>query len=403
MKSPLWIVNSILALLFFAMLIFVIVSFKSLYEKPRVAPLKITQTTAPLINQEPKAQDRKSIYDEHDLFGTFSPSIIPVQPVEQMVPPVPTPPFPLKVKPIAQPVVQFLDPLPIKITGIIYSSNDAKSQVTMVNNNTRKSESYKMGDKLFDAHIIRIFPRKIIIVRSNGQQETLFMYSSDAQAELKAMQEITWTDVVQMQRPFAYLVNPTAFASRVISLANLIEMLDMTTASTNNKNTGIRIGNMEPTSIGYELGFIPGDIITKVADLAPTSTALRMKIYNAIIQKDLGSDITVQFLRQEKLITHTYRLFNLADITSTIEELPIPVAVSPAAPVAPAPAAHPVPQAPAPAQPHATQQLMEAHHAALAQEQQKNQGPIRQIRRTERNAMKQYGNKAAIQPMAGKT
>ena len=300
MKSPLWIVNSILALLFFAMLIFIIVSFKSLYEKPRVAPLKITQTTAPLIKQEAKAQDRRSIYDEHDLFGTYSPSIIPVQPVEQTVPPVPPPPIPLPVKPIPQPVVQFLDPLPVRISGIIYSSNDAKSQVTVINNNTRKSESFKMGDKILDAHIIRIFPRKIIIVRSNGQQETLFMYTADAQAELKAMQEVSWTDVVQMQRPSSYLVNPTTFASRIISLANLIEMLDMTTAYTNNKSVGIRIGNMEPQSIGYALGFLPGDMITKVVNLAPTTTAQRMKIYNAIIQLTNGIRHNCPILRQRE-------------------------------------------------------------------------------------------------------
>ena len=198
-------------------------------------------------------------------------------------------------------MVQFLDPLPVKITGIIYSSSDAKSQVTIINNNTRKSESFKMGDKILDAHIIRIFPRKIIIVRSNGQQETLFMYTADAQAELKAMQEVSWTDVVQMQRPSSYLVNPTTFASRVMSLANLIEMLDMTTAYTNNKSVGIRIGNMEPQSIGYALGFLPGDIITKVANLTPTTTAQRMKIHNAHHTAAMGSDIPVQFFRKEKL------------------------------------------------------------------------------------------------------
>ena len=337
MKSPLWIVNNILALLFFAMLIFIIVSFKSLFEKPRVAPLKVAQTAAPAIKQEPKAQDLRSIYEDRDLFGTYSPSIIPVAPVEQMVPPVPAPPAPIPVKLIPRPVVQFLDPLPVKITGIIHSSNEAKSQVTVVNNNTRKSQSFNVGDKILDAHIIRIFPRKIIIVRSNGQQETLFMYSADAQAEMKAMQDVSWADVVQMQRPNSYLVNPTTFASRVISLANLIEMLDMTTAYTNNKSVGIRVGNMEPQSIGYALGFLAGDVITKVANLAPTSTALRMKIYNNIIQLPMGADVTVQFLRKEQLLTYTYTLFNLADIAPALESLPHLVLPPPPAPQMPPP------------------------------------------------------------------
>ena len=239
------------------------------------------------------------------------------------------------------------------------------------------------------------------------------MYSADAQAEIKAMQDVSWTDVVQMQRPNSYLVNPTTFASRIISLANLIEMLDMTTAYTNNKSVGIRIGNMEPQSIGYALGFIPGDVITKVVNLAPTTTAQRMKIYNNIIQLPMGSDVPVQFLRKEQLLTYTYRLFNLADIAPTVESFPVQLPPAPLPPQAPpvqqmptatssscarswgtpcpasSTATRPIPQVP-------PKQHIEAHHAALAQEQQKTRGAIRQIRKTERDAMKNYGSKAAM-------
>ena len=42
------------------------------------------------------------------------------------------------------------------------------------------------------------------------------------------------------------------------------------------------------------------------------------------------------------------------------------------------------------------QQHIEAHHAAVAEGQQKTRGAIKQIRKTERDAMKNFGSKAAM-------
>ena len=110
----------------------------------------------------PKPQDLRLIYETNDLFSTYKPVVIPEIEKERL-PSLPLPPAPKPVITQQPPPIQFLDPLPIKITGIIASSNEAKSQVSIMNNNTNKTDSYTMGDKLFDAYIIRIFPRKIVI------------------------------------------------------------------------------------------------------------------------------------------------------------------------------------------------------------------------------------------------
>ena len=191
MKNPLWILNSTLALLLLAMIAFIMYSFKSMFERPPLAPLKIPPKVEVLKKEDAKPKDISLIYEENDLFGTYTPAIIPVRVTEQL-PTLPHPPIPKPIVQRTKPIVQFLEPLPVKITGIIASSNEAKSQVTLVDNSTKKSESYRVGDKLFDAYIIRIFPRKIITIRSNGQQETLFMYSDDAQVESKELKNPSW-------------------------------------------------------------------------------------------------------------------------------------------------------------------------------------------------------------------
>lgn len=308
MRSPLWILNSILLLFALAVLGYIMYSWKSVTEVPARTSLKTSAPSEPTKREGIKPKDTQFIYGERDLFATYKPAFIPPKPVETL-PLLPPPPAAKPIVPVQRQIVQFLDPLPIKITGIIASSNEAKSQVTLININTKKSESYKVGSKLFDAYIIRIFPKKIILIRSNGQQETLYMYPADAQAEIKAMQEASWQDVIQKQSETAYTVNPKAFISRITSLASFIEMLDLTTAFKAGESIGCRIGKMDSRSIGYALGFLPGDIIISIADRAPTTTTNRIEIYNALSELQIGARVTVKVLRHGKPLTHEYTLF----------------------------------------------------------------------------------------------
>lgn len=322
MKSPLWIVTSALAIVLLVLLTFIVYSMRTLFVPPEITSIKVT--SLPEVDKKSEAQpaDLSLIYEEHDLFGTYHPSIVSIKPVETL-PVIPPPPqrIPLDRRPKMP--IQFLKPLPIKITGIIASSSEAKSQVSLLNNNTGKTESYKMGDKVFDAYILRIFPTKIIIIRSNGQQETLYLYSDEAKADTAKMQDTSWTDVIEKHGEHNYLLNPTTFGSRINSLAGLIDLLDLTTASKGGQPLGVRIGKMEPTSLGYACGFQPGDIITKILDIAPTSSSFRMKIFNKIIASDLGAHIPVEFLRDGTSYTTTFTLFNLANPSATIDGSPL--------------------------------------------------------------------------------
>ena len=318
MRSPLWILNSIFLILVLTVVGYIMYSWRAVTEVPSRVPLKTGAALEPARREGAKPKDIQFIYSERDLFSTYQPVIIPPKPVETL-PVLPAPPLTKPVVSQPKPPIQFLDPLPIKITGIIASTNEAKSQVTIVNTNTKKSESYRVGDKLFDAYVVRIFPKKVILIRSNGQQETLYMYPADAQADIKVLQESSWSEVIQKQSDTSYLVNPKTFISRIGDLAQLIEMLDLTTAFRRGESIGCRVGKMDTRSIGYALGFLPGDIITNINGITPSTTTNRIKIYNALSDLNLGAQVKVQLIRRGHTSTYEYTLFAVGQSAETTQ------------------------------------------------------------------------------------
>lgn len=304
MRNPLWIINLTLAIIL--ALVFIYIFFSLFYlTETKIIPLKpLPKIEQPRI-EKLKPKDIKFIYEDNDLFGTYTPAKTAVAPVVKIpkLPPRPAP-KPLTVQP--PPEVQFLEPLPIKITGIIAHSTESKSQVTIVNTKTKETESHKVGDKIFDAYIIRILPKKIILIRSNGQQETLYLYPEDAEEDIKKLKETSWKDVVYQKDPTTFVINAQAFALRITSLAQLIEMLDATTAFSKGESIGCRIGKMQDKSIGYSLGLLPGDIIVDIAGIKPTTTTNRVSIYNKIFSLKSGDSAKIKLLRNNQEIIHTY-------------------------------------------------------------------------------------------------
>jgi type II secretory pathway component PulC len=307
MKSSLWILTSTSAVLLFVILGYILFSVKHIGHTAPIISIEPSGKPQPLQSERLKPQDIKSIYAENDLFDTYKSLPIP-QKVEPTVAALPQPPAPKPIIEPSIPEIQFLEPLPVTVSGIIISTNESKSHVTLVNNNTKESKSYKLGSKLFDAYIVRILPNKVILIRSNGQQEVLFKSPEDAQAEIKALKDVSWSDVIQKQSDTSYIINTTAFVARITNLAQLIDMLDATTAFKQNKSIGCHIGNMEQKSIGYALGLLPGDILVRINNIEPTTTENRVAIYNAIQELPPESTVILEIVRNDTLITNGYLL-----------------------------------------------------------------------------------------------
>lgn len=307
MRTPLWILNSIITLSLILTILSVFYAVKRSAIGINVEQIKPSQNPELAKEEKPKPKDIRYIYEGNDLFQTYEqikPEISTVLPIPQL----PKPPAPKPIISQTNPEVQFLEPLPIKITGIIAHSDESRSQVTLINNNTKESTSYKVGDKIFDAYILRIFSRKIILIRSNGQQETLYMYPEDAEKEINELKQTNWTDIIQQIEPDKFAVNIDNFALRINSLAQLIEMLDLSTAFKQGVSIGCRIGKIEEKSIGYAFGFRPGDMIIDVANIAPIDTISRINIYNVLKELKNNDIVKVSFARDGKKASYEYAI-----------------------------------------------------------------------------------------------
>ena len=307
MKSPIWILNSTLAVLFLLVLVLILFTQKT---APKRKPLAPDMTNIAPIKKDVSKVNLVRIY-ESDLFNTY---IKPAPPAveDKAAKPLPQPPLPMPL-PTPQPQnPQFLPPLDITLKGIIYTNNDTENRAIIANNKTKQEEIYKVGDKVGDADLIRIGKNKIFLIRVNGQQETIFITAADAQKDPIYTRDASWNLVVRKATDGHYIVDPKSFVHRITNLAQFIDMLDMTTAFEKGKSVGCRIGRMSPQSIGPSLGLAYGDIIISINGIHTTTTKDRVAIYNQI--KDLGLDATIKVvvLRQDREVEVVYKLQKIA-------------------------------------------------------------------------------------------
>ena len=129
--------------------------------------------------------------------------------------PIPPPPQPIKVPPPPVELPKFLDPLPITLTGIFMLNDEAKNRTIIINNKTKEEKTYKIGDEIEDAQIIAIFPEKVLLVRSNGQQEMIYLRQDTANAEAKKITQKDWNRVVKKLQTNEFLIDRQEFTNEI--------------------------------------------------------------------------------------------------------------------------------------------------------------------------------------------
>lgn len=243
---------------------------------------------------------------ESDLFGTYTPT----SPTESTTPlrqhvSIPQPPHQQPVEKIHPQPPEFLSPLQVILKGAIFNSNSAYSRAILSDATTKEEKLYKIGDKIEDAHLIYIGKNKAIFLRSNGQQETLFVSEEDAQNDPIHKQE-KWSSVIESQDNNTFIIYANAFKKNITGLAPVLDMLDITTAFEKGKSIGLRIGRIEQGALGSMLGLQYGDIVTHINDTSTTSTKERVTIYQNILQGGNNQRIKVQLVRNNTPHTLTY-------------------------------------------------------------------------------------------------
>jgi type II secretory pathway component PulC len=301
MAHPFWIINSLLALLLTTSSFFVYFSRVTIAPREDIEPLWYSKPQ----RQQHIAINLKHIY-ENDLFGTYKKEPPYSEQVAQ-VRPLPQPPRP---QPVAVPVLPqpaFLDPLNVSLRGIIViSSDEAKNSAIIADNKNDQEAIYKVGDKIQDAQLIRIFNNKIVLLRSNGQQEVIYMRDQDAQTDPRFAQIENWHSSIEMVNATTYRIHPGAFLKRVENIAHFIELLNLTTAYQKGDAVGTRVGQVDPQTLGSYLGLRTGDMILSIQNIPATTTDDRFEIYNRIVKSKLPSEITATILRAEKPLQMKY-------------------------------------------------------------------------------------------------
>lgn len=326
MKHPFWIVNSLLIFLILISLAFIFMSKVEISEREDIAPRKYSA-----IASEHSVQINISKIYENDLFGTYRKEI-PLP--ESEVIPLPPAPEPTQATIPPQPKPQFLDPLDVSLKGItILGSDPTKTRAIIADNKTQKESNYKVGDNIEDGQLIRIFSNKVVLLRANGQQEVLYLREQDAKRDPLYSLIDEWNKVVSTVDGSTYQINIKEFSARVKSLAQLIDMLDLTTAYKQGESVGGKIGQLPEKSFGTYIGLQSGDIITAINGIDATTIDNRLMIYKKIVGMRNGDTIQITLQRNKQEIKLRIILKDSAEIKEdTPQEEMIPEVTKPQIP-----------------------------------------------------------------------
>ena len=303
MRHPLWILNLTLTMLVIFIAGFVVMSRERVPAREDIEPSVYAQP----IKDETSKINLSKIY-ENDLFDTYKKEVM-IAPENGVVAPIPEPPAARSTKMPPPPPPKFLDPLKISLKGIItFGADETKNRAIIADTRTNKEQNYKVGDTIEDAQLLRIFRNKVIFIRSNGQQEVVYLRAQDAKLDPAFAIMHGWDDVVANVGDNSFVLNMTEFARRVKDLAQFIDMLDLTTVYKQGRSIGCRIGKLDDHSLGRIFEMQRGDVITQINGVALTNSANRLQVYREITALKADDVIKVSYERNRKPKEFTIKL-----------------------------------------------------------------------------------------------
>jgi hypothetical protein len=305
MKQPVWILNSSLLILFF-------MSQLLLFMLQRAVPRRVSISLGTMVVEQEQAVvpvDITKIY-ENDLFGTYEvPVVVTKSIVDDVVAAMPKPPKILIPEVPVEKTPTFFAPLDVILKGVIFVKDDPSSCIAIVQlKKTKEERNYQVGDLIEDAQILKILSNRIIIVRSNGQQETLYLREEDAISDFNTEVKAAPKAIIENVSGDKYTLNIDEFTKRIHNLGEFINVLDLTTVYKQGKSFGCRIGKIDKDSLGAILGFVIDDIVVKIDDYFVDDLDNRIKLYDHIMQKHAGDTIEVALYRGHNLLTFIYGL-----------------------------------------------------------------------------------------------
>ncbi|KKQ49740.1 MAG: hypothetical protein US69_C0002G0015 [candidate division TM6 bacterium GW2011_GWF2_38_10] len=239
-----------------------------------------------------------------DIFKTFVKTEKTRIVKKSFITPIPEPRIPTIPPTPEIKTVDFVAPLTISIKGLIVAADEYKS-IAMIADETNKEDIYHLGDKIKDAQIIKIAQNRIIFIRSNGQHETFYLRSNQLMPESTKK----WDEIIKKVSDQQFEVDPKAFEEEIETLGFFLERFSVIgTVFSEGNPIGIRIGKLDPESIGAQFGLIENDIITTINAQSTTTPENRIALFDAVTAMKEGETITVELLRGNTPIKLLYTL-----------------------------------------------------------------------------------------------
>jgi type II secretory pathway component PulC len=308
--GPLWFVNFSLVGFF----IFVL-SFLGFYRVDSVKVSLLKQSFSSTISDKKIELPKLDLIIEKDIFNTIpvileeekKPKIqfIPVMSVVQ----IPNPPAMIPVKDYINQEQDFLPPLQLAIKGTIISNNPKNNRAFIENVRSKEEKSYIVGDRIDDAQIVFIGKSKVIFVRANGQQESIYI-SKIIEEEEDAISKISWNNVVKSENGVK-TIDLRLLINRINSVGAFLDELGLVTYFNKSIPIGCIVSSAGPDSLAYQLGLLEKDIITKIDNISTATQDLRISIYQKLLTQPYEKpiELDVDLIRNGNSMKLRYNLF----------------------------------------------------------------------------------------------
>jgi len=178
----------------------------------------------------------------------------------------------------------FLPPLQLNLHGTIINSNPKQNKAFIENAKNKEEKSYNLGEIIDDAQIIFIGKNKVIFIRSNGQQETLYS-NKNSENEEDISSKIPWNKIIKKENN-QIKIDATLLSKRIKTLGNFLDELDLITFFENGLPKGCQIGYDKKDSLVNELDLKNGDIIISIDGILTAYGDSRVEIYKKLITSD---------------------------------------------------------------------------------------------------------------------
>lgn len=302
MNLALWFVNSALVCIFCVALVMSWLLMVNI--PPHTLNFTVPLATTKQISTTPKIE---KIY-LNDLFDTYTSTELSAQNSQPSLPTVPPKPSPVQVIAPTEEPSEFLSPLEITVRGTVLSSQPDAS-AALIEDETGKEKSFHLGEMVKDAQLVKIAHDRIVILRPNGQQDTLFLRALNK--NVLAENEHKWLDIVKKIDENNYDVDLYSIRIEIPSIGQLLDIFSITTAFEAEKPIGLRVGELKANSLAEALGFKPGDVIVEIDNIPLGPINNRIEAFTSLTNVTMNKSVSVIFMRDEEKITHTYTFKSL--------------------------------------------------------------------------------------------